>query len=83
MEVQVRSSFNIPYLVYTVVGHAGIVRMEHIKVPANRKLHNILITPSVEMIPTSFLYVHYILDGNLRYEEIDLKFPEELENQVR
>ncbi|KAM7352866.1 thioester-containing protein 1 allele R1-like [Cochliomyia hominivorax] len=82
LEIQVRSSFNIPYLVYTVVGHAGIVRMDHIKVPPNRKMHIIKINPSVEMIPTSYLYVHYVLDGNLRYEELTLKFPEELENLV-
>ncbi|KAM7351081.1 uncharacterized protein ACRADG_004066 [Cochliomyia hominivorax] len=83
LEVQVRSSFNIPYLVYTVMGHASIVRMEHIKVPANRKVHTIRITPSIEMIPTSYLYVHYVLDGNLRYEEITLKFPKEFENQIK
>lgn len=82
VEVEVRSSFNIPYLVYTIVGHGSIVHIEHITLPANRKRHTIKITPSIEMIPESYLYVHYVLDGNFRYEELTLKFPLELENQV-
>ncbi|KAM7352027.1 thioester-containing protein 1 allele S1-like [Cochliomyia hominivorax] len=82
LEVQVRSSHNIPYLIYTVVGHASIVRMDHIKLWRNRKFYTIKITPSVEMIPKSYLLVYYILDGNLRYDEITLKFPPELENEI-
>lgn len=46
-------------------------------------MHTLEITPSIEMIPESFLYVHYIVDGNFRYEELSLKFPMELENPVR
>ncbi|XP_065358094.1 thioester-containing protein 1 allele S3-like [Calliphora vicina] len=82
IEVEVRSSFNIPYLVYTIVGHGSIVHMDHITLPANRKRHTIKITPSVEMIPESFLYVHYVQDGYFRYNEMRFEFPWELENQI-
>ncbi|XP_065356087.1 CD109 antigen-like [Calliphora vicina] len=82
VEVEVRSAFNIPYLVYTIVGHGSIVHLEYIALPANRKRHTIKITPSIEMIPESYLYVHYIQDGNFRFKEMTLKFPMELENQI-
>ncbi|XP_065357998.1 C3 and PZP-like alpha-2-macroglobulin domain-containing protein 8 [Calliphora vicina] len=82
VEIEVSSIENIPYFVYTVMGHATIVRMELVTVPANQKTFIIRLTPSIEMIPTSFIYVHYVHNGKLRYEELELKFPSEFENQV-
>ncbi|KNC22899.1 hypothetical protein FF38_00367 [Lucilia cuprina] len=82
IEIEISSIEKIPYFVYTIMGHATIVHMELIKVAANQKSFIIRITPSIEMIPTSFIYVHYIQNGNLRYEELELKFPHEFENQI-
>ncbi|XP_061400995.1 alpha-2-macroglobulin-like [Musca vetustissima] len=36
----------------------------------------------IEMMPAAYLYVHYIHEGNYRYEEMFLKFPNEFENKV-
>ncbi|XP_046810401.1 CD109 antigen-like [Lucilia cuprina] len=82
LEVEVRSAFNIPYFVYTIVGHGSIVQMGHIKLSPNRKTYTLMITPSIEIVPKSFLYIHYIQNGHLRYEELALNFPSELENQI-
>ena len=64
------------------MGHASLIRAEHIEVPPNQSSHIIEIMPSIEMVPKSFIYVYYVEKGNLRYEEMTLNFPNELENQV-
>ncbi|XP_037809423.1 CD109 antigen-like [Lucilia sericata] len=80
--IEVSSIVDIPYLMYTIMGHASLIHTEHIKVPPNQKSYIISITPSIEMIPTSFIYVYYVHKGNLRYEEMSLNFPKEFENQI-
>lgn len=82
VQIEVSSLFSIPYLMYIIMGHASLIHSEHIKVPANQKSYTITITPTIEMIPQSFIYVYYIYKGNLRYEEMILTFPDEFENQV-
>ncbi|TMW40759.1 hypothetical protein DOY81_014161, partial [Sarcophaga bullata] len=79
--IEVNSTGNIPYLMYTITGHASLIRAEYIKVPPNQKSYTIEITPSIEMIPQSFICVFYIHDGILRYEEMTLNFQKEFENQ--
>ena len=64
------------------MGHASLIRAEHIEVPPNQYSHIIEIMPSIEMVPKSFIYVYYVVNGNLTYEEMTLDFPKELENQV-
>ncbi|KNC22900.1 hypothetical protein FF38_00366 [Lucilia cuprina] len=82
VQIEVSSIVNIPYLMYTIMGHASLIRTEYIKVPPNQKSHIITITPTIEMIPKSFIYVYYVHKGNLRYEEMRLSFPYEFENQI-
>ncbi|XP_005182172.1 CD109 antigen [Musca domestica] len=56
--------------------------MKYIPLPANTKSHIIKIKPAVDMIPRCYVYVHYIINGDLRYCELSLKFPNEFENTV-
>uniref|UniRef100_A0A1I8MHC8 TEP1-F n=1 Tax=Musca domestica TaxID=7370 RepID=A0A1I8MHC8_MUSDO len=81
--VRVKVTFlrGMPYLVYTIVGHANIIHTQHIKLPAQPTTYVLEITPSIEMVPYAFVYVHYIDGGNLRYGEIKIKFPLEFENE--
>ena len=65
------------------MGHASLIHTEHIEVPANQTSHIIEIIPSIEMVPKSFIYVYYVENGDLYYEEMTLNFPKELENQVK
>ena len=65
------------------MAHASLIRAEHIEVPLNQTSHIIEIIPSIEMVPKSFIYVYYIENGDLRYEEMTLNLPDELENQVK
>ncbi|XP_037809421.1 CD109 antigen-like [Lucilia sericata] len=82
VQIEVSSIVNIPYLMYTLMGHASLIHTEHIKVPPNQKAHIITITPSIEMIPRSYIYVYYVHKGNLHYEEMIISFPQEFENQI-
>ncbi|XP_061388919.1 thioester-containing protein 1 allele R1-like [Musca vetustissima] len=82
VELVVTSTVEIPYLVYTIMGHSNIIHADRITVPGRQKSHTIEIIPSIEMVPYAYVYVHYIQDGILRYEEIELEFPLDFENQV-
>ncbi|XP_005182170.2 thioester-containing protein 1 allele R1 [Musca domestica] len=82
IEINVSSTKNIPYIVYTVTGHGNIIRTELIKLPANQKSYTIQLMSSIEMIPYAHIYVHYVYGGNYRYEEMVLDFPREFENQI-
>ncbi|XP_058975889.1 ovostatin [Musca domestica] len=82
VDLELKSDLPIPYLIYTVTGHGDIVRRQLIKLPDNTTSHTIKIKPSMEMVPLSFVYVHYIVKGQLRYCEQYLKFPNEFENKI-
>lgn len=82
LDLVVKSSVDIPYLVYTIMGHSNIIHADRIELPAGQRSYTIQLTPSIEMVPYAFVYVHYIRDGVLRYEEIKLTFPLEFENLV-
>lgn len=64
------------------MGHSNIIHADRIELPAGQRSYTIQLTPSIEMVPYAFVYVHYIRDGVLRYEEIKLTFPLEFENLV-
>ncbi|TMW40527.1 hypothetical protein DOY81_014393 [Sarcophaga bullata] len=75
LQIEVTSTDVIPYLKYILMGHASLTRSEHVDVPPNQRSHIIEIIPSIEMVPKSFIYVYYVENGNLRYEEMTLNFP--------
>ncbi|XP_061388931.1 thioester-containing protein 1 allele S3-like [Musca vetustissima] len=82
LEIVVNSSVEIPYLVYTIMGHSNIIHAERIYVPAGQKTYTIKLIPSLEMINHGYVYVHFIQDGILHYAELDLELPLEFENKV-
>ncbi|XP_065356086.1 LOW QUALITY PROTEIN: thioester-containing protein 1 allele R1-like [Calliphora vicina] len=82
VNIEVSSTEDIPYLVYAIVGHGNIILMQHIILPPNQKSYIIHIKPSIEMIPFSYLYVHYSHNGILRQNEMELAFPRQFQNQI-
>ncbi|XP_054743832.1 CD109 antigen isoform X3 [Anastrepha obliqua] len=80
--VEVKSSENIPYFVYTIVARGNIVKTEYVDVPEGRMSQVIKFTPTFEMVPKAHLYVHYIFDNNLRFEEKAINFEKEFENSI-
>ncbi|XP_073822199.1 thioester-containing protein 1 allele S3-like [Musca autumnalis] len=82
LEIEVSSSNDIPYILYTLTGHGNIIRTELIKMPLNKKSYIIRLMPTIEMIPQSYIYVHYVHEENYRYVEMALHFPSEFENKI-
>ncbi|XP_065357540.1 CD109 antigen-like isoform X6 [Calliphora vicina] len=80
--IDVKSNKNIPYYVYAIVARGNIIKQEHVKVPENVKSHEIKFKPSFEMVPESHLYVYFVLDGDLKFQEISLNFPKEFLNKI-
>ncbi|XP_037812901.1 alpha-2-macroglobulin-like isoform X4 [Lucilia sericata] len=80
--VDVKSNKNIPYYVYAIVARGNIIKQEHVKVPENSKSHEIKFKPTFEMVPESHLYVYFVLDGDLKFEEMTLNFHKEFQNKI-
>ncbi|XP_069963587.1 thioester-containing protein 1 allele R1 isoform X5 [Bactrocera oleae] len=80
--VEVTSSENIPYFVYTIVARGNILKSEYVGVPEGRKSQTIKFIPTFEMIPKASIYVHYVYDNNLRFEEKSVRFEKQFENTI-
>lgn len=80
--MEVKSNKNIEYFVYAVVARGNIIKQEHIKPPKEVKSHEFNFKPSFEMIPESHLYVYFVRDGDLKFQEMSLSFPKEFQNKV-
>lgn len=83
VRINVSTTENIPYLIYAIVGHGNIIRMQHVNLPPHQNSYVINIKPTIEMIPESHVFVYYSQNGILRRNEIELIFPPKFENQVR
>ncbi|XP_039950330.1 C3 and PZP-like alpha-2-macroglobulin domain-containing protein 8 isoform X5 [Bactrocera tryoni] len=80
--VEVISSEKIPYFVYTIVARGNILKSEYVDVPEGRQSQTIKFIPTFEMIPKASLYVHYVYDNNLRFEEKAIQFEKQFENTI-
>ncbi|XP_023305796.2 CD109 antigen-like isoform X4 [Lucilia cuprina] len=80
--VDVKSNKDIPYYVYAVVARGNIIKQEYVKVPENSKSHEIKFKPTFEMVPESHLYVYFVLEGDLKFQEMTLNFPKEFQNKI-
>ncbi|CAD6999792.1 unnamed protein product [Ceratitis capitata] len=80
--VEVKSSEALPYFVYAIVARGNIVKAEYVDVPEGRKSQSIKFIPTFEMVPQAKLYVHYVFDNNLRFEEKTIDFEKEFENTI-
>lgn len=77
-----KSNEPIPYFVYTIVARGNIVKSEYVEVPENRKSHTIKFTPTFEMVPQSSIYVYYVVNNELRFQERTITFEKDFENSV-
>ncbi|KRF85528.1 thioester-containing protein 1 allele S1 isoform X2 [Drosophila virilis] len=78
----VKSNEHIPYFVYAIVARGNIVKSEHVQVPEGRKSYTVKFTPSFAMVPQSSIYVYYIFDNELRFEERTIDFDKDFENSI-
>lgn len=82
MEILVESKEPLKYLVYTLTSHGNIQKHEIVNFATNQNSYKINLMCTNEMVPHSFLYVHYMQGDNLIFCETKIELPRELENKV-
>ncbi|XP_073826184.1 thioester-containing protein 1 allele R1-like isoform X1 [Musca autumnalis] len=82
IEIMVRSNQSIPYIIYTITSHGNIIDQKYIPLSSQQKAQKITIKPTMAMVPNSYLFVYYIINGDLHYCELKLSLPEKFENQI-
>ncbi|XP_023166140.2 CD109 antigen isoform X3 [Drosophila hydei] len=78
----VKSNEQIPYFVYAIIARGNIVKAEHVDVPEGRKVHTIKFTPTFAMVPQASIYVYFIFDNELRFEERTVDFEKDFDNSI-
>ncbi|XP_034490951.1 CD109 antigen isoform X4 [Drosophila innubila] len=82
ISIDVKSNEPIPYFIYTIVARGNIVKSEYVEVPENRKSHTIKFNPTFEMVPQASIYVYYVVNNELRFQERTLNFEKDFENSI-
>ncbi|XP_061388962.1 thioester-containing protein 1 allele R1-like [Musca vetustissima] len=82
IEVVIHSDDYIPYITYTLTSHGNIIDQKYVELPSRQKSHKITIKPTIVMVPQSYLFVYYIVNGDLHYCEHTLRLPEKFENEI-
>ncbi|KAH8281351.1 hypothetical protein KR054_000020, partial [Drosophila jambulina] len=78
----VKSNEDIPYFVYTIVARGNIVLSEHVDVPEGLRTYTVKFTPTFEMVPTATIYIHYVTNDDLHFEEKKIEFEKEFSNSI-
>ncbi|XP_062137549.1 CD109 antigen isoform X5 [Drosophila sulfurigaster albostrigata] len=82
LSIDVKSDKPIPYFVYTIVARGNIVKAEYVEVAEESKSHTIKLIPTFEMVPQFTIYVHYVVDNELRFQEHNVNVDREFENSI-
>ncbi|XP_017029366.1 thioester-containing protein 1 allele S3-like [Drosophila kikkawai] len=78
----VKSPNYIPYFVFTIVARGNIVLTQYINVPMGQKTRSATFTPTFEMLPTATIYIHYVVNNRLHFEEQSIEFEKEFINSI-
>ncbi|KAH8281352.1 hypothetical protein KR054_000019 [Drosophila jambulina] len=78
----IKSIEDIPYFVYTVVARGNIVLSEYVDVPKGEKTYTVKFTPTFEMVPEATIYIHYVTNDDLHFEEKSIEFEKEFSNSI-
>ncbi|XP_026834428.1 CD109 antigen isoform X2 [Drosophila erecta] len=73
---------DLPYFVYTIVARGNIVLSDYVDVPEGRKTYSVKFTPTFSMVPKATIYVHYVLNNDLHFEETTVNFEKEFVNSI-
>uniref|UniRef100_A0A1A9W1T1 TEP1-F n=1 Tax=Glossina brevipalpis TaxID=37001 RepID=A0A1A9W1T1_9MUSC len=83
VSIAVKAPNIMTYLVYAVVGRGNILEMAYISLPSAQRFYTITFKATFEMIPEANVFVYYVDKGDLKFEEIAVKFLPELENKIQ
>ncbi|KAI8041964.1 hypothetical protein M5D96_003261 [Drosophila gunungcola] len=78
----VKSIDDIPYFVYTIVARGNILLSEYVDVPKGLNTYTVKFTPTFSMVPKATIYIHYVLNNDLHFEEKTIDFEKEFSNSI-
>nr|XP_016940111.1 CD109 antigen isoform X3 [Drosophila suzukii] len=70
------------YFVYTIVGRGNILLSETIYVPKGLRTITVKFRPTFSMVPKATVYIHYIFNGDLYFEEKSIDFEKDFLNSI-
>uniref|UniRef100_A0A1A9W1S9 TEP1-F n=1 Tax=Glossina brevipalpis TaxID=37001 RepID=A0A1A9W1S9_9MUSC len=82
VSIAVKAPNIMTYLIYAVVGRGNILELAYIPMPSAQRFYTITLEATFEMIPEANVFVYYVEKGDLKFEEIAVKFLPELENKI-
>lgn len=78
--IDVTSNEPIPYLVYALVVNEKVHTHKYLELEGNETLEYIVISPTKDMLPHAFLYVYYVVNETLVWNEMIISFKAENRN---
>uniref|UniRef100_A0A1B0ABH2 TEP1-F n=1 Tax=Glossina pallidipes TaxID=7398 RepID=A0A1B0ABH2_GLOPL len=82
VSIAVKAPKVMTHLIYTVVGRGNILHKRNIPLPNPQSLYTISFRTTFEMIPKVHVFVYYVDEGDLKFEEIGIKIQPEFENKI-
>lgn len=70
------------HLIYAVVGHGTILQIANISLPRPQQFYKVTFRATFEMMPRANLFVYYVDESDLKFQEITVEFLPEFENKV-
>uniref|UniRef100_A0A1B0AER0 TEP1-F n=1 Tax=Glossina pallidipes TaxID=7398 RepID=A0A1B0AER0_GLOPL len=70
------------HLIYAVVGHGTILQIANISLPRPQQFYKVTFRATFEMMPRANLFVYYVDEFDLKFQEITVEFLPEFENKI-
>uniref|UniRef100_A0A1A9VUW5 TEP1-F n=1 Tax=Glossina austeni TaxID=7395 RepID=A0A1A9VUW5_GLOAU len=82
VSIAVKAPKVMTHLIYAVVGRGNILHKRNIPLPNPQNFYTISFKTTFEMIPEVHVFVYYVDEGDLKFEEIAVKIQPEFENKI-
>ncbi|TMW42715.1 hypothetical protein DOY81_012206, partial [Sarcophaga bullata] len=81
--IEINVDFNEPvtYFIYTLTGHGNIIQNQMIKFDTKTTSTTLQVVAKNEMVPDAYVFVHYMVNGDMKFCEMKITLPDELENK--
>uniref|UniRef100_A0A1A9VUW4 TEP1-F n=1 Tax=Glossina austeni TaxID=7395 RepID=A0A1A9VUW4_GLOAU len=82
VSVAVKAPDVINHLIYAVVSHGTILQIADISLPRPQQFYKVTFRATFEMMPTANLFVYYVDEFDLKFQEITVELLPEFENKI-
>uniref|UniRef100_A0A1B0BJ33 TEP1-F n=1 Tax=Glossina palpalis gambiensis TaxID=67801 RepID=A0A1B0BJ33_9MUSC len=83
VSIAVKAPNVMKHLIYAVVGRGAILQIANISLPRPQQFYKITFQATFEMMPRANVFVYYVDEFDLKFQEITLEFLSEFENKVK